>query len=82
MRKAVQLYHKKMGTLAIEQISEQHIDDREYNAISFNINKKDLPKIKEYIREFSDQMVQEFEAKSKEGEETYHLNVQFFSLTK
>ncbi len=80
--KAVQLYHKKMGTLAIEQISEQHIDDREYNAISFNINKKDLPKIKEYIREFSDQMVQEFEAKSKEGEETYHLNVQFFSLTK
>jgi uncharacterized protein (TIGR02147 family) len=82
MSKAVQLYHKKMGALAIEQISEQSIDEREFNAISFNIKKKDLPKIKEFIREFSDQMVQNFEAKSGEGEETYHLNVQFFSLTK
>lgn len=51
-------------------------------SLSFNIKKKDLPKIKEYIREFSDQMVQNYEAKSGEGEETYHLNVQFFSLTK
>lgn len=82
MNKAVQLYHKKMGALAIEQISEQSIDQREFNAISFNIKKKDLPKIKEFIREFSDQMVQNFEASSGQGEETYHLNVQFFSLTK
>lgn len=82
MSEAVQLYHKKMGALAIEQISEQAIDAREFNAISFNIKKQDLPKIKKAIREFSDEFVQNFEAKSGEGEETYHLNIQFFSLTK
>jgi len=80
MSKAVQEYHKKMSALAIEQISKQDIESREYNAISFNIKKKDLSKIKEAIREFSDQIVQDFESES--GDETYHLNVQLFSLTK
>lgn len=82
MNKAVQEYHKRMGMHAIEEISKQDVEKREYNAISFNIHPKDLPKIKEQIREFSDQLVQNFEAKSGKGEETYHLNVQFFSLTK
>lgn len=80
MSKAVQEYHKKMSLLAIEEIANQDIENREYNAISFNIKKKDLPKIKETIREFSDQIVQEFESES--ADETYHLNVQLFSLTK
>jgi len=82
MNKAVQEYHKKMGALAIEQVSQQDIMAREFNAISFNINPKSMPKIKEQIREFSDQLVQNFESKSKKGKETYHLNVQFFGLTK
>lgn len=80
MSKAVQEYHKKMGALAIEEISKQDIDQREFNAISFNIKKNDLPKIKEAIREFSDSLVQDFESET--GDETYHLNIQFFSLTK
>lgn len=82
MSKAVQEYHKRMGALAIEEVSKQDITEREFNAISFNIDPKDLPKIKEQIREFSDQLVQNYESKSKKGKETYHLNVQFFSLTK
>lgn len=82
MSKAVQEYHKRMSQLAIEQISKQKIEDREFNAISFNIKKENLPKIKEFIREFSDQMIQEFEADSGQGDETYHLNIQLFSLTK
>jgi uncharacterized protein (TIGR02147 family) len=81
MSKAVQLYHKKMGTLAIEQIPLQTIDEREFNAISFNINPKDLPAIKDFIRQFSNDMVMRFEASESKGEATYHLNIQFFSLT-
>lgn len=80
MSKAVQEYHKKMSQMAIGEISNQSIEEREFNAISFNIKKKDLVKIKESIRNFSDQIIQEYE--SEQGDETYHLNVQLFSLTK
>lgn len=82
MNKAIQLYHKRMGEIAIDQIEKQAVEEREFAGVTFNIHRKDLPKIKEAIREFSDQLIQSFEANSKEGEETYHLNVQFFSLSK
>lgn len=82
MDKAIQQYHMRMGQIAIDQIEKQPVEEREFSGVTFNIHKKDLPKIKEALREFSDQLIQSFEAKSKEGEETYHLNLHFFSLTK
>lgn len=82
MNKAIREYHKTMGRFAIDQIDQQSVDDREFSGVTFNIHKKDLPKIKEAIREFSDQIVQNYEAQSKKGEETYHLSVQFFSVFK
>lgn len=80
MSRAVQEYHKKMSKMAINEISNQSIEQREFNAISFNIKTEDLPKLKEAIRDFSDQLIQDFE--SDEADETYHLNIQLFSLTK
>lgn len=77
---AIQTFHRNMSQIAAEQISEQSVDDREYAAISFNIKKKDLPKLKKRLRELSNAIIEEFE--SQDGDETYHLNLQLFSLTK
>lgn len=82
MSKAIQSYHKKMCDMAKEEISNQDVTEREFNGISFNIKKSDLPKIKESMRKFTDQIVEDFEASEQKGDATYHLNVQLFSLTK
>ncbi|MAZ50022.1 MAG: hypothetical protein CME65_15780 [Halobacteriovoraceae bacterium] len=78
----VQNYHKFCSELAIDQVSKQDISEKEFNALCFNIKKKDLPQIKEQIRDFINRLVEENEAPAHEGDETYQLNVQFFSLTK
>jgi len=80
--KAIQAYHIKMCDMAKEEISQQVVAEREYNGISFNIKKSDLPKIKESMRKFTDQIVEDFEADAQKGDATYHLNVQLFNLTK
>ena len=82
MNKAAQEYHQKLCALASEQIESQPIENREYNGVTFNIKRKDLPKIKESLRELADQIIQDYEAPAGEGEETYQLNLHFFSLTK
>lgn len=79
---SIQNFHKLCSRMAIEQISEQDIEEKEYNAIAFNIKKKDLPKMKEEIRAFINKLVDDYEAKPHEGDDTYQLNVQLFSLTK
>jgi uncharacterized protein (TIGR02147 family) len=81
MSKAIQAYHIKMCDMAKEEISNQAVTEREYNGISFNIKKSDLPKIKESMRKFTDQIVEDFEIDAQKGDATYHLNVQLFSLT-
>lgn len=79
---AIQNYHKICSQLAIDEISKQDIEQREFNAIALNIKKKDLPKMKEAMREFVNQLIEEFEAPAHKGDETYQLNLQLFSLTK
>jgi len=78
----IQNYHKTCSHMAIDQISKQDISEKEFNAIAFNIKKKDIPKMKEQIREFINNLVDEYEAKPHQGDETYQLNLQLFSLSK
>jgi uncharacterized protein (TIGR02147 family) len=80
--KSIQDYHKTCSQIAIDEIGVQDIVEREFNAIAFNIQKKDIPKMKESIRDFVNQMVEEFEAKPHKGDATYQLNLQLFNLTK
>jgi uncharacterized protein (TIGR02147 family) len=81
MNKAIQEHHRKVLELAASEISKQDVEKREYNSVTFNIKKKDIPKIKAGLRELTDQIIQNYESKPGEGEETYHLSLQFFSLT-
>lgn len=78
----IQSYHKECMQMAIEQISKQTVQNKEYNSLCFNIKKTQLPKIKEELRKFVNQMINDFEAPAHEGDESYQLNLQFFSLTK
>lgn len=80
--KAVENFHKKMSLLAAEEISEQSIDEREYNSFCLNIEKNKIPDAKKSIRDFIKQFILEFEAPPGSALDTYHLNVQLFSLTK
>ncbi len=78
---AVQEYHRNVLGMAQEQIAKQDIKEREYNATAMGIRRKDLPKIKESIRQYVSSFVGEFETPEGEAEEIYQLAVQFFGLT-
>ena len=79
--KAVQEFHKKMSTVAQEEVSKQSVSEREYNSFCFNIKKGQLQNAKKRLREFTQEFMDEFEANSKQSDDTYHLNIQLFSLT-
>lgn len=78
---ALQEYHKNVLSLAAEQISKQEVADREYNATAMGIRKSDLPKIKEEMRAFLNDMISKYEAAPGEACEIYQLGTQFFGLT-
>ena len=77
----VQEYHANVAQLGIQSLSEQALQEREFNAYSLNIQASSLPKAKAMIRKFCSEFMHEFESKPNEGEATYQINVQFFSLT-
>jgi uncharacterized protein (TIGR02147 family) len=76
-----QNYHRRISFLAAEQIRAQPVEDREYNSFSLNVKKEDLFKMKASLREYIKHFITEFEAAPGQGEATYQLNLQLFSLT-
>lgn len=79
--KAVQEHHKKISTIAAEQISLQDVAEREFNTYCLNMDKRNMPQAKERIRSFIKDFMNEFELETNEYTETYNLNLQLFSLT-
>jgi len=75
-------YHRKVAMLAAVAIDEQALDEREFNGYAINVQRSALPKAKKLIRRFIEEFSGEVEADPGDGEETYQLNLQFFSLTK
>lgn len=79
---AVQEFHKKMSLVASEEVSLQDVTEREFSSFCFNIKKNQFKKAKEALRELTQNFISEFEAGPNTSNETFHLNVQLFSLTK
>ncbi len=79
---AVQKYHKKMSALAAQEISNQTVDEREYNSYCLNIQSEKIPLAKEKIRNFIKEFVNEFEADKNQALDTYCMNLQLFRVTK
>lgn len=78
---ALQEYHKNVLQLGADQISKQDVSKREYNASAFGIRNKDLPKIKEEIRTFLNDLISKYEPTDQSADEIYQLGIQFFGLT-
>lgn len=78
---ALQEYHKNVLAMGSEQISKQDISKREFNATAMGIKVKDIPQIKEEIREFLNDFIKKYETPENQAEEIYQLGIQFFGLT-
>ena len=55
---------------------------RTKNSFCFNIKKGKFKNAQKRIRDFIDDFISEFEASDNESNETYHINIQLFSLIK
>jgi uncharacterized protein (TIGR02147 family) len=75
-------YHRNSALLAATQVELQPVETREFNGYALNIRERDLTKIKKSMRNYLKEFILEFEAQPGEGDETYQLNTQFFSLTR
>lgn len=74
-------YHQQVIELAKNAIEEQGVTEREYQSLSIAIRKEDLDLAKEMIKKFRMQFVQALGLQTREADELYQLNVQFFRLT-
>lgn len=76
----LQKYHRDVMSLASQALENTQVKDREFQALSITIEKKDLPLAKEMIRKFCKELNQSLLTTS--GDEVYQLNLQFFPLLK
>lgn len=75
---AIKLFHKNNAKRAIVAIDKQDLESRDISGHFFNIEKKNLPEIKQAIRSFVGSLLTEYEAKPGCGDASYQLNIQLF----
>ncbi|MCP4914967.1 MAG: TIGR02147 family protein [Oligoflexia bacterium] len=78
---AIYEYHKSMITLANHSLDEDLVSEREFNGVTFPIDKDKLPLLKEKIREFRKE-INELTSNMESAKDVYQLNIQLFPLTK
>ncbi len=77
-----QEYHRRVAQLAQESLIQVGVKDREFNSYAFNIQRRDLPRIKAALRKTITELLGQIEAPPQKGDELYQLTLQFFPLTK
>lgn len=75
---AIQNFHREMMARASEAV-ELPIAEREFGAVTLAFNKSELPRVKEFIRDFRNKFNLEFSA-TQGANSVYQLNIQFFEL--
>jgi len=73
-------FHEQMIDHAQSSIRKTDVEYRSINGQTITINTKDLPKAKELISKFQDDLCKLMEANK--GDSIYQCNIQFFPLTK
>lgn len=76
----IKRFHEQMIEFGKLSLRETPVELRDISARTLNIKTKDLPLLKQMIREFRDNVSELFED-AKQSDETYQLNVQLFPLT-
>jgi len=72
-------YHKENLALISNSLDNDSLDRRDMTSITFPLNAKDLPKMKEKIKRFQRNLCKTFEHKN--GNEVYTLATHLFPLT-
>lgn len=78
---ALQEYHKNVLKMASDEISEQDVSKREYNATAMGVDMRRMPEMKKRIRDFLNDFMLEFETSDGQADEIYQLGIQLFGLT-
>jgi uncharacterized protein (TIGR02147 family) len=78
---AIKNFHRQVIQKALNALTLQSIDERDFSALTVAINTEDLPKIKKRIRDFRKSINSFSEANKMKNDEVYCLSVQFFRLT-
>ncbi len=76
---AIKCHQHDMFELAKEALFEQSVENREFQTLTFKVDKKRIPEIKEFIRDFKEELNERFA--SEYGIDVHQLNIQFFSHT-
>lgn len=77
---SVHSYHKDMIELALESLTNDPSEVREFNGVTLKISKDKLPLLKEKIRAFRKE-INELTSNMDGLDQVYQLNVQLFPLT-
>ncbi len=80
--KSIQLFHQNCSKLAQIAVQEQEQEIREFNGTTFNIKRERINEAKIAIREFREEFIRKYSSDQYQGDQTYHLNMNFFAVTK
>ena len=76
---AIKKFHAQILEKALTAVREQTVEERDFSSVILAVDKQDLPKAKERIKNFRREFDAEF-GKAKKKDEVYCLGVQFFRL--
>lgn len=77
----VKLYHQQMLRISANMLNELPSQDRDFSALTFSIKREDFPNLKKHIQLMRKELL-DFSAKSGEGDDVVHVNIQLFPLTR
>jgi len=72
-------FHKQMISKALTSIDEQSVEERMNQALTFNLNKKNLSKYFSAVENFISE-IRKIANQEKNSDELYQLNIQLFNL--
>lgn len=75
-------FHREMGIRAIETLDNVPTDRRDFSGITFGLPSNRVQELKDKINDFRKQLTASLGTLEESTDEVYHLNIQFFPLTK
>jgi uncharacterized protein (TIGR02147 family) len=78
---AIRTHHQTMIRKALVALEAQPVEEREFQTSHMIFDQKQMPEIKERIRDFQGQLIREFGSSPESSEDIYCLAIQFFNLT-
>jgi uncharacterized protein (TIGR02147 family) len=79
---ALKNYHKAMLERAVESLDFHASEEREFQGLTIGASRSAIRRIKERIRNFTDELLSTASAENENAEEVYQINIQAFPFTR